>query len=90
MLLLTMRVMTIQIIAVFHLPHHPPPGKYKIRDAGMSKNLVGISFFGGHNLYNRNKQMAAKCLLLYRSSGLAEHKGTEVFVPTYCWLAHLI
>ena len=28
MLLLTMRVMTIQIIAVFHLPHHPPPGKY--------------------------------------------------------------
>ena len=26
MLLLTMRVMTIQIIAVFHLPHHPPPG----------------------------------------------------------------
>ena len=44
MLLLTMRVMTIQIIAVFHLPHHPPPGKYLSGLLGM----VGISLFRGH------------------------------------------
>ena len=66
MLLLTMSVMTIQIIAVFHLPHHPPPGKYKIRDAGTSKNLVGISLFGGHNLYKHNTQMAAEFFEVFR------------------------
>ena len=37
--------MTIQIIAVFHLPHHPPPGKYKIRDAGLKEVKILYMLF---------------------------------------------